>query len=296
MQAPHPPPETLKGMATVQDPLIVEQYTRAKTGLEKDNEDAIAQSSDGKLIAIIDGMTNAEGAQLGSTTPGRYAAQTLANHIRANDSTMTFAQACEAWQHALKEARKIAASTHALSAEQTRMGAFIVAYNHTQGEVWRLGDSHVRINDTQYLGSKEIDVVTSDFRAAYNYARLAAGDSPEALRAQDPGREAAKALYRAQGHLANHDGPYGYGVLDGGRPIPARYQEIWPLPARATVILCSDGYPSVQATWSEAETELDRLIKEDPLGLQQLRYMGKATRPENTHPDDRSYVRIAHVS
>ena len=51
--------------------------------------------------------------------------------------------------------------------------------------------------------------------------------------------------------FANYDGPYGYGVRYGQRPVPKTHIEIFPAAAAQEIIFASDGYPEVFGTLAQ---------------------------------------------
>jgi glycerophosphoryl diester phosphodiesterase len=85
--------------------------------------------------------------------------------------------------------------------------------------------------------------------------------------------------------------PFGMGALNG-LPIPPERIVVVPVPSRVrTVVLATDGYPSLRSTLAATEAELARVLREDPLcEREHLRLKGLP--PGGTSFDDRAYLRV----
>ncbi|MEV0705197.1 hypothetical protein AB0I53_45795 [Saccharopolyspora sp. NPDC050389] len=170
-------------------------------------------------------------------------------------------------------------------------GSVAAIYAPDRGEVWRVGDVHVAIDDRHLPGSKRIDAAMAGFRAAINAAALAVGTPLSDIIHDDPGLAAAAPLLAAQPTLANHPGAFGYGVLNG-TPIPDELIETYSVPSNGRVVLASDGYLGPERTLADAERQLHRAIADDPACIGPLWTMGKALTRNTAAPDDRAYIRI----
>ncbi len=247
-------------------------------------EDAVVLTDN--HVAVIDGMTTGfgESRSKGTCPPGRVAADRIVEITATLYPQVTAAEAVGAYTEALcDDARRF---SHVL------FGASIVCVSLCRREVWRVGDCHLRIGDTEHFGEKRVDDANSAYRAAINHAAMANGTDVEALRADDLGRAATGTLLDAQRHLANHPGPFGYGVIDG-KPVPAKFIEVHPLPDYGTeVTLMSDGYATFGSDLADAEAQLAEALSRDPLCIGELSRMAKAWERGTNGPDDRSYVRL----
>lgn len=169
-------------------------------------------------------------------------------------------------------------------------GAVGAVYSVARREIWRVGDVHVRINGEHFPGTKEVDSAMSAFRAAFNSAILA--NDPEAdLQQNDRGLAAVTPLLEVQGYLANHVGPFGYGVLNGD-DIPTDLIEVMPVSAGDEVVLATDGYLTAAPSLAQAEDELRAAQERDPLAIGELQSMAKCLRPHFHSHDDRTYLRF----
>ena len=247
-------------------------------------EDAVVLTDN--HVAVIDGMTTGfgDGHSKGSFPPGRIAADRIVEITATLSPQVTAAEAVCAYTEVLRDdARRFS---------DVLFGASIVCVSLCRREVWRVGDCHLRIGGTEHFGEKRVDYANSAYRAAINHAAMANGADAETLRAEDLGRAATGPLLDAQRHLANHPGPFGYGVIDG-KPVPAKFIEVHPLPDYgAEVTLMSDGYAAFGTGLADAEAQLAEALSRDPLCIGELSRMAKAWEQGTNGPDDRSYVRL----
>lgn len=247
-------------------------------------EDAVVLTDN--HVAVIDGMTTGFGNRRNSlaTPPGRIAAKRMVEITASLEPWTTAEEAVNEYTRALHD------DGHRFS--EVLFGASLVCLSLNRREAWRVGDCHLRIGRLEHFGGKDVDTANSAYRAAINHASLAGGTSVDQLRARDVGRHATGPLLDAQRHLANHTGPFGYGVLNGA-PVPSRFIEVHALPNKGVEItMMSDGYPAFGADLNDAEARLAEALNRDPACINELSRMAKAWEPGTNGPDDRSYVRL----
>jgi len=257
---------------------MVEAYVGGKRP-NRPSEDVLVVTAD--YVAVIDGMSSPlrSGGQRAS---GRAYAMAVAEAITALPSRISARDAVTRISGALTE----------LDVDHSGpAGAVAAICSLRMRELWRVGDIHVRINESSYPGSKRVDQAMAGFRAAVNQGLLLQGVSADRIRDEDPGLAAVAPLLKVQPSFANHVGPFGYGVLNG-QPVPEPYVEIFPLHVGDEIALASDGYLGPRKTLSDAESELARLVRADPLSVGPLWEMGKSLADGADAPDDRTYVRI----
>lgn len=244
------------------------------------NEDALAITAD--FIAVFDGMSSP------MRSPGQRPTGALYS-CRA-------AEAVAALPPQIGALDAIACLTAAVAGidpdHSGPVGTATAIYSRHRGEIWRVGDIHVRIGRTVSLGGKHVDTAMTAFRAAVNAAHLASGETPERIRREDPGLQATRPLLLVQDALANSTEAWGYGIING-TVVPRRHVEVFAVPAGTSVVLASDGYPTPSPTLDAAEVELRSALAADPLCIDRLAAMGKAPQPGSA-PDDRTYVRFTH--
>lgn len=168
--------------------------------------------------------------------------------------------------------------------------ATFAAIHLQRREVWRLGDSWVRIGATVYSPPPTGESVVAAARALVLRAALSSGASAAALRERDPGREAIQPLLAALEQLRNRAVPGGYGALDGG-PVPGEFRETWRVSAGAEVVLATDGYLEVSAGLAEAERRLRERLDRDPLLIEPPPLTKGLSLGANSF-DDRAFVRL----
>lgn len=175
-----------------------------------------------------------------------------------------------------------------------RPSAVAAVWSRSRGEVWRIGDCHLRIDGRDYHGGKEIDRIGYEFRCAVIRARLRLGLTSLDAELRVPTMEQPfRPLVLAQHAFLNldSDDPLAYGGL-AGTFVPDRFIEVFEAADAREIVLASDGFLSPAATLAEGLTEIASVRENDPLMVE--RVMG--SRPfmsGRDYFDDTTYVRIA---
>ncbi|MDO5512860.1 hypothetical protein [Corynebacterium sp.] len=255
---------------------IVESFIEGKLGPDT-CEDALFLGE--HFLGVFDGMSSPLAGD--DQRSGREFARTAVAVSRALDPDISAREAMNVITEALRELGVRHAGP---------FGAVGAIYSVARREVWRVGDISVRINDEEHPGIKEVDTALAYYRAAYNAALLAAEPGTD-IAGQDPGLVAATPLLTVQGYLANHIGPFGYGVFNGA-DIPPDYIEIIPVSPGDEVVLATDGFLSAAPTLAAAEEELRAAERRDPLAIAEMQSMAKCLRSGYNAHDDRTYVRF----
>lgn len=180
--------------------------------------------------------------------------------------------------------------------DETRMRPSAVAavWSRSRGEVWRVGDCHVRIDGHAYPGGKEIDRIGYEFRCAVIRARLRLGmTSLENERRISTMEQPFRPLVLAQHAFLNLDSedPLAYGALSGTF-VPDRFIEVFPAADASEIVLASDGFLSPPATLAEGLAEIARIRQDDPL-MVELVMGSRPFMPGRDYFDDATYLRIA---
>jgi hypothetical protein len=247
------------------------------------NEDRFVATGD--FAAVIDGATSS--GKIEGVAGGIIAAEAVVETIRALPADAT------AQSFVTLAARRIAARIGALDDSLARPSAAAAIWSRARREIWRVGDCHFRIDDVEYIGDKPLDRLAYGFRCAVLRAELALGLTSivrerEIAVLEQPFRR----LVLVQHAFANlvDDDPLAYGALDG-RPVPAKFIEVFPASDAREIVLCSDGFPRPFANLREALAELARLRTEDPLLIRE--YLGSRPFPRNCgYFDDVTYLRL----
>lgn len=175
-----------------------------------------------------------------------------------------------------------------------RPSAVAAVWSRARGEVWRVGDCHVRIDGRNYTGGKEIDHVGYQFRCAVIRARLRLGlTSLEAEQRIPTMEQPFRPLVLAQHAFLNLDSedPLAYGAL-AGTFVPNRFIEVFPATDASEIVLASDGFLEPPATLAEGLAEIARIRENDPL-MVDLVVGSRPFMPGRDYFDDTTYLRIA---
>jgi hypothetical protein len=159
---------------------VVEQFVAAKRP-DGVSEDIVADL--GNFVVVLDGVTGKDGATYGGLTGGRFAAEVVMRAMGLLDPMATARQAVDA----VTEALRAAIIAELGSPPPHPPGTQFSAYSPARGEIWRVGDIHVRIGDDLLnTPAPPTDEIATNFRAAVLEAYLAEGHSEEQLCAEDP--------------------------------------------------------------------------------------------------------------
>ncbi|MBS1166943.1 MAG: hypothetical protein H6R00_2968 [Proteobacteria bacterium] len=175
-----------------------------------------------------------------------------------------------------------------------RPSAVAAVWSRARGEVWRVGDCHVRIDGRDYPGGKEIDRVGYEFRCAVIRARLRLGlTSLEAERRVSTMEQPFRPLVLAQHAFLNldSDDPLAYGAL-AGTFVPDRFVEVFSATDAREIVLASDGFLAPAATLADGLAEITRIRENDPL-MVELVMGSRPFMPGRDYFDDTTYLRIA---
>ena len=260
-------------------PRIIEKLTVSKTGNDSLNEDAYVITD--TVVAVFDGETNKRDTIQEGPSPGRVAAQILAE---------TAAELPEYIDPKImvKHLSKAVSSVSKPEVEPVAVGAIL---NLSSRFLVRVGDVSVGINGVFNCSRKRIDEIAGQARAALLMSELRSGATMDYLRAVDPGRKMILPLLRAASKWRNQSDPdFGFGAFDGS-DIPAEFIDVFEIPSGSDVVLASDGYDDPQPTLAESEKLLAESIKRDPLRLGPPPGT-KGVHVDNCSFDDRTYVRI----
>ncbi len=175
-----------------------------------------------------------------------------------------------------------------------RPSAVAAVWSRARGEVWRVGDCHVRIDERGLPGGKEIDRIGYEFRCAVIRARLRLGMTSLEAELRIPTMEQPfRPLVLAQHAFLNldSDDPLAYGAL-AGTFVPDRFIEVFDAGHAREIVLASDGFLEPSATLAEGLAEIARIRKKDPL-MVELVMGSRPFMPGRDYFDDTTYLRIA---
>ena len=265
---------------------IIEQQSIGKDSKKK-NEDLIVVTAD--FIAVIDGSTSKTQRRVcWWMSNGRCAAKTVARFIRHMSPKTTSAEFCKGVTAAI--ARKYS-KRHLdlyLSHPEERLTASCIVYSRLRREIWMVGDCQCLVGDNYFDNPKPSEHLMAERRANEAHRLMSEGkETVDSLLAHDSARDAIIPLLIEEMKNQNKT----YAVIDGF-PIPRQKVRVIPLDFSPwTVVLASDGYPSLLPTLAESEEALAAQRQRDPLNINTFKAT-KAFLPQNNSFDDRSYIRF----
>jgi hypothetical protein len=270
---------------------VIERFTEAKVP-GAPGEDLIVVTDD--YLAVMDGCTvryPRSSETYGGVTSGRFAVLALAAGIARLASDLDAAEAIAELSQGLR--RSLVDHDLLLDPrEADRPSASAVIFSRARRQVWRVGDCQFAVDGRSNIRVKAIDRLNNSTRAACIRAQLLGGVDADWLRRHDVGYEVIDPVVQLQRRFRNLAAPcrFGYGGFDGD-PVPARYQEIFPVAGSQTeLIMTTDGYPTVEPSLERAEARLFQIMHDDPLLIG--RYGStKPWVPGNNSFDDRAYLR-----
>lgn len=263
---------------------VIERFVESKS-TDRICEDVIIVTDN--FAAVIDGASDATGADFDGATGGRFAAVVVDKAIcalRPDVGARAFADVLSA---------ALASAVGQLDPGTRWPAAVVTCVSVRRREIWRIGNGNVVIDGTAHPSVLRVDDAAYTFRAAVNAALLQKGMPLDEVIATDPGARAARQLIDIQQHLANTVGPWGYGCINGQR-VPDEYLDIIPIPDGASeIIMTSDGYSTVLPTLRQTEAALRSMIQHDPAAIDEMWPIGKTHKIGSNAPDDRAYLRFS---
>ena len=218
---------------------------------------------------------------------GRYAMLLITEFIQQMSPTITLDEFCDkitAVIHREYIAHHLDIKQLAAHPEQ-RITASAVIYSAYHHEIWMVGDCQCMINGVLYENNKPAEAANAAKRSIYIKKALSNGMTVKDFQDHDTGRD----------HIINdiilscQQQNVSYAVIDGF-PIYHRGIRVLTFPSSATIILASDGYPTLKPTLAESEQSLHYLIENDPLCIN-ICPATKGLMKGYLSFDDRTYVR-----
>ncbi len=237
---------------------------------------------------MVDGATSKTERRWDGKTGGRIAARTLKEAFARIPPDATAREAVDILTAAIKDLyeRYQVLETVRTNPVQ-RATACVVALSFARKEVWFVGDCQCLLNQERILNEKTIDTITANARSMFLEAEIAQGKTIEELLQHDTGRDFILPLLERQMLFQNNPAAsqYGFSIIDGFT-VSDEGIRIHPLPAEIqTIVLASDGYPSLKETLEASEKALHEILHGDPL-LFRMYKTTKGLNQENVSFDD----------
>jgi len=270
---------------------VIEHYVSSKTRRPSDCEDSIFVSDN--FAAVIDGVTSKSTRKYNEVSPGKACSQLLKKALADLPITSTAKQAVEFLTSAVYTLyTNPGLEEQFIHLPAERASACIVIYSSYRNEIWMVGDCQCMVDGRQYSNTKYSDTLLSDIRSLYIHTELKLCKSYEDIRAKDTGREFILPLLERQSLFQNsaEKNEFSYGVIDGYQ-VPEREIKVINLSDPTCIVLASDGYPCLFETLDQSEKYLKKMLKKDPLCIQEFKTT-KGLLPGNLSFDDRAYLRL----
>ena len=254
---------------TITEHFICGKHTAA------DCEDGIVITND--FAAVIDGSTSKTPTRLDpSMKKGRFAMLLISEYIKQIPADYTMDDFCRGITLRFAEEYDKRGITERMAGHpEERLTASAIIYSNSKKEVWMVGDCQAIIDGTYYDNSKPYEQEIAMQRAAL----IKNGMSPkDARRTIEP--QLIKAMLEGQNRQ--------YAVIDG-TPIYMPGTRI--VKASHSVVLASDGYPTLLPTLSESEEALAQHLTEDPQNIGDF-VATKGLVEGNISFDDRAYIKL----
>ncbi len=248
------------------------------------------------------------------TSNGRLAMLLVKDFIRQMPADISVQDFCRGVTEYINKVYRIAGLdiSHLQQHPIERLTASCAIYSAHRQQVWMVGDCQVVVgqqgNCQCYNNPKPQEAIYDHKRAEVLRRMLANGDATiDSVRTNDPGRAAVLPDIIDSCNYQNRSGNGGYSVIDGFT-IPLDKVRIIDIPQKAdantnhntdlnvntstTLILASDGYPTVLPTLTATEQHLQAIIAHDPLLIHDF-LATKAVMKGQKSFDDRSYLRLS---
>ena len=234
-------------------------------------------------MAVIDGSTSKTCHRINpQMSNGRYAMQLLSAMLQGLRGDESMEEFCSAASQAIRDAYvKAAAHLAGLRSHPAeRLTASMAVYSAARHEVWLVGDCQCLTGGKLYDNPKPYEAELAAKRAAVAHKLGLTPQMPDVAREDI----LPQMLIAMQGQ--NRD----YAVIDGFE-IPIKKVKTVSVQPGSEVVLASDGYPFLEATWADSERRLAYLLEHDPMCVTLFKAT-KGLKPGNKSFDDRAYVRF----
>ncbi|MBS4209355.1 hypothetical protein [Bacillus sp. FJAT-50079] len=270
---------------------IKEILNEGKIGVPEKCEDLYVTND--RFVAVIDGATNITGQLIQGKAPGRFAAEVVQHSIMNANADCTLEELVAEMNSNLLQLYEKYDLLHAIE-EHAWMAptACFICYSHYYREIWQIGDCQCLIDGQLYTNEKQIDEITANARALFLEAEIKSGKTIEELLEHDTGWEYIQTLVQLQYYLQNDENnQFGFEVINGFEVDFSRVKRIKVPKDARTIILTSDGYPTIKSTLAETENTLQQLLQADPLCFRQFKST-KGLQKGQLSFDDRTYIKF----
>ena len=254
--------------------IITEHFICGKHTAD-DCEDGIVTTND--FAAVIDGSTSKTPTRLDpSMKNGRFAMLLISEYIKQIPADYTMYDFCRGITIRIaEEYDKRGIAERMAEHPEERLTASAIIYSDSRKEMWMVGDCQAIIDGTYYDNSKPYEQDIAMQRAALIKNGMSPKDARHTIEPQ-----LIKAMLEGQNRQ--------YAVIDG-TPIYMPGTRI--VKASNSVVLASDGYPTLLPTLKESEEALALHLANDPQNIGDF-VATKGLVEGNVSFDDRAYIKL----
>lgn len=263
----------------------IESFLLGKNKNQNLCEDGIYEGE--RIIAVIDGATSKSDRLINGVSSGCFAKNTIVSYIDEHEEELCDLPPYLFYYYINNHLRACSEEEGLTYEEYPR--ACMAVYNEKRHEVSEYGDCQIIIDGQLYTFEKEMDRINSEYRALILELELSAGKTVEDLMSNDTGRKCIMESLKRQNVFENTEGQYAYPVLNG-ISFNKKMMFTKPVEEGTEIVLATDGYPFLENTLEKSESELKRLLQEDPLCMRTYKST-KGLVTGNLSFDDRAYWR-----
>ena len=239
--------------------------------------------------AVVDGVTSKSEHLFWGKTPGKIGMETVCREIPLLEGDLSVEQAVGKLTEALRSVREQMAREHEVTLQEYPRACAAI-YSRARREIWLIGDCQCCVNGKVHTNAKKIDDVLMHLRSFVLQCEQIAGKTEEALRADDPGRQAILPFLKKQFLFENRTGLFGYPVLNG-ETIQEEQLVVIPVGVGSLVTLATDGYPVLSESFEQSEAVLRECLEKDPFCYRE-NLQTKGMQIGNGSFDDRCFLQF----
>ncbi|MCF0208309.1 MAG: hypothetical protein HUK07_02565 [Bacteroidaceae bacterium] len=265
---------------------ILEYFIQGKKSVEL-CEDALVITE--HYVAVIDGSTSKATRTYHPTmSNGKLASETIRTAIGQLPADATCSNVCKHLTAAIAEQylRFSADNADLLLHLENRITASAVIYSDFQKEIWMIGDCQCLVDNCLFTNEKPLENLLAERRSQELQRLLAEGYTTDFLRENDLGR----ALILPDIIASTKQQNISFAVIDGFSIAQEHVKRV-KVADGSTVVLASDGYPTLCSSLENTEKTLAEIIQTDPL-LMKLHKATKGVAAGQTSFDDRTFVKF----
>lgn len=241
------------------------------------------------MVAVVDGSTSKSPKQLCmGKSNGRFCMELVCEYVKAVSPAIGLNEFCDGvtkWVRGHYDAQDF---EQAEKHPEERMAASCIVLNTVTGEIWLIGDCQCLVDGTPYDNPKPTEARLAEKRAREAQRLLRSGECTVAdLQRHDLSRQAILGEMVKEMRWQN----VAYPVIDGFSLPVDKVRTVALSPGLHSVVLASDGYPTLLPTLAETEAALRQQLANDPLNIGTFKAT-KGLMQGNRSFDDRAYVRV----